>query len=268
MDASPQRHLQSAAPVDKTLVFGFKSRHLNVEIPNAFVAAHVRRYPDKLIGVAGVDPTNLPEGLDDVRKAQAELGMAAITVAPAAQDFHPADSRAMQVYAEAAKLGMPVFVHQGIQLSAATKMDFARPVLLDEVAREFPELKLVISHLGFPWVDECVCLLGKHANVYADVSSLLSRPWHAYHALLSAFQYGVMDKLLFGSDFPYSTATAAIESLFRLNQLVIGTNLPTVPRPHLAGIVERDALAVLGLTPSPAPAPAHDETPVLDSNEA
>jgi predicted TIM-barrel fold metal-dependent hydrolase len=107
--------------------------------------------------------------------------------------------------------------------------------------------------MGYPWVEECVVMLGKHPNIYADISSLLHRPWQAYNALLSAYQYGVIDKLLFGSDFPYTQATAAIESLYRINQLVTGTNLPTVPRPHLAAIVERDTLALLGLGPPSAP---------------
>lgn len=267
-DASQARHLRAAEPVDRTLVLSFKSRYLGIEIPAEAVARYVRRNPEKLIGVAGVDPTNLTEAVADLKAAHGELGMKAISVSPAAQDFHPADSRAMQVFAEAAQLGMPVLIDQG-HIRVASKMEFARPVLLDEVARELPGLKLVISHLGFPWHDECIMLLGKHPNLYADVSGLLHQPWRAYHALLSAFQYGVIDKLLFASDFPFATATATIESLYRINQLVTGTNLPTVPRAHLAAIVERDVLAVLGIeAPGGArPAPARDDSELIESYE-
>lgn len=267
LEASPARHIEAAEPADKTFVLGFKSRHLNAEIPNTYIAQHVRRHPQKLVGVAGIDPTNLPEALADLRRAREEFGFSAITVSPAAQDFHPADSRAMQIYAEAARLRMPVFIHPGIHMSAEAKLDFARPVLLDEIAREFPSLKMVIAHLGFPWIDECICLLGKHPNVYADISALLSRPWQAYHALQSAYQYGVISKLLFGSDFPYNTATTAIESLYRINQLVIGTNLPTVPRPQLAAIVERDVLSILGMTTGPS-SPTTPHPTILDAHEA
>jgi uncharacterized protein len=247
LEASPQCHLAASEPVTKSFVLGFKSRYLGAEIPNSFVAAYVQSRPERLIGVCGIDPTDLSQALDDLAQARTRLGMKAVAMSPAAQEFHPADSRAMQIFAEAAKLGMPVFIHQGLPVSPADKLDFARPVLLDEVARELPQLKIVIAHLGYPWIEECVCLLGKHANVFADVSALSMRPWHAYQALLSAHQYGVMDKLLFGSDFPYTTPTAAIESLYRLNQLVIGTNLPPVPRSLIAGIIERDALVVLGI---------------------
>ncbi len=270
-DASAERHLIASEPVDRSFVLGFKSRYLEAEIPTSFVARYVRQHPDKLIGVAGVDPTNLPEALEDVRSAHEDLGMKAITVSPAAQDFHPADSRAMQVFADAVRLKMPVFLHQGIHFDAASKMEFARPVLLDEVARELPDLKIVIARMGYPWIEECIVLLGKHPNVFADISSLLHRPWHAYNALLAAYQYGVMDKLLFGSDFPYTSATTAIESLYRINQLVTGTNLPTVPRPSLVAIVERDALGLLGIdasVPLASDPPASDaDATLLDTHE-
>ncbi len=101
--------------------------------------------------------------------------------------------------------------------------------------------------LGQPWVDETICLLGKHPHVFADVSGLLSRPWQASNALVNCYQAGVIDKLLFGSDFPYTNATECIETLYSINQLAQGTNLPVVPREALRGIVERDALGLLGL---------------------
>lgn len=246
-DASADEHFRSSEPVDRSLVFGFKSRQLGAEIPRQLIYSYVRQHPEKLIGVAGIDPTNLEEALDEFQEADSEFGMKAITVSPAAQDFHPADSRAMQIFSEAVKRRKPVFVHQGVHFAASSKMEFARPSHLDEVARDLPTLKLVVAHMGFPWVDECIVLLGKHANVYADVSSLIHRPWTAYNALLTAYEYGVMDKLLFGSDFPYMPPARAIESLYRINQLVTGTNLPTIPRQYLAGIVERDALGLLGI---------------------
>jgi predicted TIM-barrel fold metal-dependent hydrolase len=111
----------------------------------------------------------------------------------------------------------------------------------------FPKLRLIIAQLGQPWIEETICLLGKHANVFADVSGLLSRPWQAYNALVSAYQYQVIDKLLFGSNFPYNNAEQCIEALYSINQFAQGTNLPLVPRESLRGIVEREALGLLGL---------------------
>ncbi len=263
-DASIEEHMKASEPVDRAFVLGFKSRYLGAEIPSNLVFKYVRQHPDKLIGVAGIDPTSLEDALEELHRSHEEFGMKAITVSPAAQDFHPADSRAMQVFSEAVSLRKPVFFHQGIHFSAASKMEFSRPSLLDEVARDLPQLRIVIAHLGYPWIDECIVLLGKHRHVYADISSLLHRPWQAYNALLSAHQYGVIDKLLFGSDFPYTSAARAIEALYRINQLVTGTNLPTIPRQFLAAIVERDALGLLGIETATPAAEEVSTTSLLD----
>ena len=244
--ADPDHHWAQSATVDKSIVLGFKSRYLRAEIPNRYIADYVKRFPQKLIGFAGIDPTEKAAS-DEVKLARQELQLRGITVSPANQDFHPTDSRAMRVYAEAEKLGMPILVHPGGRFTEQSKLEFGRPFLLDEVARTFPKLRLVVAQLGQPWVEETIVLLGKHSNVYADVSGLLSRPWQAYNALVSAHQAGVIDKLLFGSDFPYTNATECIEALYSINQFAQGTNLPVVPREALRGIVERDTLSLLGL---------------------
>ena len=123
----------------------------------------------------------------------------------------------------------------------------------DLVAQEFPELRMVIAHMGYPWLDQTVVLLGKHPQIYADVAGLLRQPWLAYNALLSAYEYGVIDKLLFGSNFPFRSPAACIEVLYSVNQISHGTSLPAVPREQLRGIVERDTLSLLGIGPASGP---------------
>ncbi|MEL7239563.1 MAG: amidohydrolase family protein [Planctomycetota bacterium] len=188
--------------------------------------------------------------LDRLAEADEALGLRGVTLSPSNQGFHPTDSRAMAIFEQCQARSLPLLLHPGGHLSEQSRLEFARPVLLDEVARTFPKLKIVIAQLGQPWVDETCVLLAKHANVLADVSGLLNRNWQAYQALVTAYQFGVSDKLLFGSDFPYTNAAGCIEALYSINQMVKGTNLPTVPREALRGIVERDALALLGLEPS------------------
>jgi predicted TIM-barrel fold metal-dependent hydrolase len=239
-------HWSQSTRVDKSIVLGFKSRYMRAEIPNRYVSDYVNKNPQKLIGFAGIDPTE-PGSAEEVKIAKEDLRLRGITLSPANQDFHPSDTRAMKVYEEAEQLGMPILIHPSGQFTEESKLEFARPYLLDEVARTFPKLRLIIAQLGQPWVDQTVCLLGKHPNVFADVSGLLSRPWQAYNALVTCHQAGVIDKLLFGSDFPYTNAEECIESLYSINQLAQGTNLPVVPREALRGIVERDAIHLLGL---------------------
>jgi uncharacterized protein len=244
--ADADHHWSQTAVVDKSIVLAFKSRYLRAEVPNRYVADYVNKFPQKLIGFAGIDPTERT-ALDELRACRDGLQLRGVTLSPANQDFHPTDSRAMRLYAEAEKLAMPILVHPVGPATIESKLEFARPHLLDEVARNFPNLRLVIAQMGQPWIDETLCMLAKHANVYADVSGLLLRPWQAYNALVLAHQHQVIDKLLFGSDFPHTSATECIEALYSINQIAQGTNLPVVPREALRGIVERETLSLLGL---------------------
>jgi hypothetical protein len=244
--ADPDYHWSQRGAVDKSIVLGFKSRYLHANIPNRLVSEYILRDPTRLIGFAGIDPTE-PGAIEELHVAKNELRLQGLVCSPANQDFHPSDTRAMNVFGEAESLGMPIFFHGVSQCTEGSKLEFARPYLLDDAARSFPRLKIVVSQLGQPWIDETICMLGKHENVFADISGLLGRPWQAYNALVSAYQYGVIDKLLFGSDFPYTNATECIEALYSLNQIAQGTNLPVIPREALRGIVERDTLNLLGL---------------------
>jgi predicted TIM-barrel fold metal-dependent hydrolase len=249
--ADEARHLKAAAPVDKAIVMAFKSAYLEAEIPNRLVAEYVRRNPAKMIGFAGVDPTDR-DWMGDLRTAQDELRLKGVTISPEMQNFHPLDTRALELYAECARRGMPIVFEQNHRHPAA-KLEFAQPTLLDEVAQEFPNLRIVITRMGHPWVAQTVVLLAKHPNICANVAGLLPQPWLSYSALLAAFEYDVMDKLLFGSDFPYRSPAACIEAMYSINQFGQGSNLPSIPREKLRGIVERDALDLLGITTTSAP---------------
>ena len=181
--ADADHHWSQTSVVDKSIVLGFKSKFMRAEVPNRYVAEYVNKFPQKLIGFAGIDPTE-KTALDELRACRDGLSLRGITLSPANQDFHPTDSRAMRIYAEAETLGMPILVHSVGPTTAESKLEYARPYMLDEVARSFPNLKLVMAQMGQPWIDETIFMLGKHPNVYADVSGLLLRPWEAYNALV------------------------------------------------------------------------------------
>jgi predicted TIM-barrel fold metal-dependent hydrolase len=126
-------------------------------------------------------------------------------------------------------------------------LEFAQPMLLDAVARDFPELRILLTHLGHPFTEQALVLIGKHANIFTEVSGLSLRPRQLHQALLMAHEMGVTDKILFGSDFPRQTPRSAVEAMYSLTPLAQGAGVATVPREALRGIVERDAFAALGL---------------------
>jgi predicted TIM-barrel fold metal-dependent hydrolase len=244
--ADPDHHWAESGQVDKSIVLGFKSRYLRAEIPNRFVAAYVSRFPQKLIGFAGIDPTD-EAAVDEVRVAQGELKLRGVTVSPANQDFHPSDSRAMDVYAECERLGMPVLFHPSGQFTERSKLEYGRPYLLDEVARSFPKLRMVIAQLGQPWVEETIVMLGKHPHVMADVSGLLGQP-------VAGVQRAGQRVPGRGDRQAAVRVRLPVHRGGRLHRGAVqhqpdrpGDEPAGRPREMLRGIVERDALSLLGL---------------------
>jgi hypothetical protein len=245
LDAGQAAHEQAMGCVDGALVHGWRSDRLGAHVPNELVADFVARDPRRRIGVAGIDP--LAAGSMDQLESAAGMGLVGVSVSPVFQGFHPAHSRAMRLYERCAALSMPVFILNPQPIPSSSELAFGQPLLWDEVARAFPTLRLVIGHMGHPWIDEALVLVGKHANVLTEVSGMASRPWQLYNALLGALSLGVMDRILFGSGFPREMPAKAIEVMYSVNAFAQGTQLPSVPRSQIRGIVERDALALLGI---------------------
>ena len=88
-------------------------------------------------------------------------------------------------------LGVPVLIHQGTTFCENVSLELANPVLLQPLALQFPRLRMVIAHLGHPWIAETLVLIRKHRHLYSDISALYYRPWQFYNALVMAMEYGV-----------------------------------------------------------------------------
>jgi uncharacterized protein len=244
--ANPADHSLAAQPADASFVLGFTSDLLGCDIPNESLAAYARTNPSRIIPWAGVDPTR-KNCLDQVKSLAAQNAFAGLTVSPACQSFHPADSRAMMLYELADELRLPLYFLQGRTLPHRAVLPFADPTALDEIARTFPHLTIAISHLGIPWLEQTLALLAKHANVFSDTAGLTGNPQHAYRALALACEMNVTDKILLASDFPRHTVRQAVEAVYNANKLSADCIMPPLPRDQLRTIVERDSLTALGL---------------------
>jgi uncharacterized protein len=238
-------HWAAMGPVDHAIVLGFRARHVGVLVPNEYVASYVTRHPEKLIGFCSVDPHDA-DALDQLDHAVA-LGLRGLKVGPIYQNIHPSDPRFVALMARAEALGLPVLIHQGTTFCENVSLELANPVLLQPLALQFPELRMVIAHLGHPWIAETIVLIRKHRHLYSDVSALYYRPWQFYNALVMAMEYGVLDRLLFGTDYPFTTAASTMAALRGVNDIVEGTNLPRIPMERIEAMIHRDALALLGL---------------------
>ncbi|MPY86985.1 MAG: amidohydrolase family protein [Luteitalea sp.] len=239
-------HWEAMQAVDRAVVLGFRARHVGVLVPNEYVADYVRQHPEKLIGFCSVDPQD-DDAVEQLEHAVRSLGLRGLKVGPIYQNVHPSDPRFMRLLTRAEALDVPVLIHQGATFCANVSLELANPVLLQSIALALPRLRMVIAHLGHPWIAETLVLIRKHRNLYSDISALYYRPWQFYNALVAAREYGVLDRLLFGSDYPFTTPASSMEALRRVNEVVEGTNLPRIPEGKLEELIHRDTLALLGL---------------------
>src|SRR5689334_19635493 len=138
-------------------------------------------------------------------------------------------------------------MHQATTFPSTGDLLSALPLPLDEIAIRFPALKIVLAHLGHPWEADCVVTVRKHPHLYTDISALHGRPWRFYQAMITAVEYGIGDRILFGSDFPFFTPEQTAAGLRSVNDLTRGTALPGVPEALIDAILQRDAIEVLGL---------------------
>lgn len=256
--ATAGEHDEAMAPIENAIILGFESRLLGASIPHEQVAGYVAAQPGKYLGFAGIDPT-ADHPVRSLERALA-MGLVGVVISPAAQGFHPSDTRAMELYEACEAKGVPLLIEPSGPMAREAKLEFAQPYLLDEVARTFPKLRMVLGAFGHPWIDQGLTLIGKHPTVFGDLSELIARPWQLYNALVLAHQQGVTSQILFGSNFPFGTPEKAIIAVYSVNSLVQGTNLPTVPREQLRSIVERDTLTCLGLSIPPASASRASES--------
>ncbi len=259
LDASPSAHEEATAVVDAALVLGFRSVMLDASVPAKLVAAYVNPRRDRLFGFAGIDP--LEDSALDQLDALPALGLSGVVISPAEQGYNPSDAKPLRLLEKCQALRLPVYVHMGNFYARDSRLEFASPVLLDEIPRSFPNLKLIITNVGYPWIDQTLILLGKHRNVFTDLSDVISRPSQLYNVILHAYQTGVLDRLLLASDFPLQTPQQAIEAIYNLTKFAQSTGMPNIPREKLRSIVERDTLAALGLrTTSPTGGKPGDES--------
>lgn len=214
---------------------------------NKALSEYVSKYEEKTIGFALVEPTRDNIGIKNLSVLAEKMGLAGTVLYCSEFGFHPAHSRAMRFYESAEELGLPVFFHNDFGSISGAVLDYAQPYLLDEVARTFPKLKIVVGTMGVPFVEQTLSMAAKHKNVYADLTVNPGRVWQIYNMVVAAYEQGVMDKLLFGSGYPEGKAEECIETLLGFNKLLGDTNLPVVPRGNIRNIIERNTLELLGI---------------------
>ncbi|MEX2541226.1 MAG: amidohydrolase family protein [Trueperaceae bacterium] len=239
-------HGAAMANVSRAIVLAFRSLHLGVDVPNEYVAEYVATDPQKFIGFASVDPHD-GNALPQLRRAHRELGLRGLKTSPIYQAYEPLDARMLGIYRYCEDHGLPILTHHGTTFPRTAPLKWAHPQQIEEIALAYPELRILIAHLGHPWEAETIAVVRKHPHVYADISALFYRPWQLYGSLTLAKEYGVWNKLVFGTDFPVTTADETVDGLERLLGYARHMPFPSFSREDIEALIGNDILGELGL---------------------
>lgn len=181
---------------------------------NDEIAEFTRAFPERFVGVATVDLSKPMAAVRELERAVHELGCKALRIVPWLWKLPPNDRRYYPLYVKCIELDIPFCTqvgHTGPLLPSET----GRPVpYLDEVALDFPELRIVAGHIGHPWTDEMIGVAWKHDNVFIDTSAYLPRYYPAQ--LLQYMQSYGAHKVLFGSNFPQLSLTRCMAQVKEL----------------------------------------------------
>ncbi|MGE8498846.1 MAG: amidohydrolase family protein [Pseudomonas sp.] len=200
----PLSPAQTVAEMDKagvaTLMLAAWCRPEGWVFSNDEVAEYTRAFPERFVGVATVDLSKPVAAVHELERAVRELGFKALRVVPWLWKLPPNHRLYYPLYVKCIELDIPFCTQVG-HTGPLMPSETGRPVpYLDEVALDFPELRIVAGHIGHPWTEEMIGLAWKHDNVYIDTSAYLPRYYP--QALLQFMRTYGKDKVLFGSNFP------------------------------------------------------------------
>ncbi|MDV6034199.1 MAG: amidohydrolase [Phycisphaera sp. RhM] len=237
----------AAPPGTRTVVFGGKARLSGLWVDDKYIADYVAQDPERLTGYLSIDPTQAGWE-DEMRRGHEQLGLCGVKLLPMYAGFGVDDDRLEPLWKYAEEKRLPVLLHTGTTFVRQAPLKYTLPRLIDPVATRHPEIRFVLAHLSHPYEGECVATIRKHPNVFADISALHYRPWQLYNSLMLVQEYGVWNKLLFGSDYPFTTVNESISGLRKLNEMVAGTNLPKLNEQEIEKLIFRDGFEILGIS--------------------
>lgn len=199
-----------AAGIDKSVIAAedVTSRAGDTIVSNEEIRTLLDICPDRLIGFASVDPWR-KDAVDVLEKAFTELGLSGLKLSPSIQRFMPNDPMMEPIYKTCLKYNKPIIFEAGMTWVKDSSSKFGHPLIFEDVAIQYPDLKICLGHFGWPWVRETAMLLLKYPNVYADTALLyFDSPVQFFDKTFNTElgEYWIdrmlFDKVMFGSTYP------------------------------------------------------------------
>lgn len=200
---------------------------VGIQGEDSTVIKAIQRYPDKFVGFAYFDPRE-DGAMEKLKTVIEDYGLQGVKYGPIYNGVPLDDPRMDPLYHYCIQKDLPLTLHMGTTFAHNSPLELGRAIHADPIAQKYPDLKIILAHMGHPWYEECIAVIRKNSNVYAEVSALFYRPWQYYNILITAQEYLVTDKIFFGTDYPFTTLEESISGLKNINQLVEGSNLPRV----------------------------------------
>lgn len=208
---------------------------------NDSVISFVKKFPKKFFGFVGLDPHKGMKAIAELKASVCDLGMHGAAVDPYLAQIYAHDAKYYPLYAKCCELDIPmVFTTGPASLVPGAIIDHVAPRYIDFVARDFPELKIIISHGGYPWVNEAIIVAQRNRNVYIELSEYEFSPMS--EAYVQAANTMIGDKILFASAHPFVDFREAIKTY---------ESLPIKPDVKRK-IMYDNAARLLGLAAQPA----------------
>lgn len=184
-------------------------------ISNEEVAGIVNRYPDRFIGIASVDLYRPMEAVRELRRCIRDLGFRGLRIVQWLWNLPATDRLYYPLFAECINLGVPVCLQTG-HTGPLCPSEPGRPIpYIDQVAIDFPELKIVCGHIGYPWTTEMIAVATKHPHVFIDTSAYTSKRYP--EELIHYMKTNGRKKVLFGTNYPMILPGKCLQDLDALN---------------------------------------------------
>jgi hypothetical protein len=218
--------------IDKVVLQIATSKGSPARPVNEYASMLLRMFPDKFIGFAGFDPNRGEEAVADIEHAIKDLGYKGLKTVSPLLELDINDKAFYPCYAKAQELGVPITIHTGASsLVMGSRIKYAQPTMVDDVAFDFPDLKIICAHMGGHQYMDAYNMLVRHRNVYADLCFWPLNPLYKDMIPWRLLEDTVPDKILLGSDYPCGqTPKEAVQTVQELpiseefKQKILGGN--------------------------------------------
>ncbi|MEO1654568.1 MAG: amidohydrolase family protein, partial [Bacteroidota bacterium] len=208
------------AQVEKGLICSWQNQE-GVLISNAEVADFVNQFPDHLVGIASVPLHQPVPALKELRNYVKNYGFKGLRIVQWHWKLPPTHAYYYPLLAECVELDIPVCLQVG-HTGPLMPSETGRPIpYIDQIALDFPDLKIVCGHIGYPWTTEMIAVATKHPNVFIDTSAYTTRRYP--EELVTYIKKHGQNKVMFGSNYPMISPAKCLEHLedLQLEEVVL-----------------------------------------------